>query len=288
MAAKVILITGASTGIGKACAEELSARGHRVYGTSRSQSFSPTRFQPVQMDVRDDESVTRGIMAVIARERRLDVVINNAGYGLAGAVEDTSVAEAQEQLDVNFIGAFRVCRAVLGDMRRQGGGLIINISSLAGLFGLPFQGLYAASKFALEGLSESLRYEVSPYNIDVVLIEPGDIKTSITANRRVVDASDTFYSRTFRKVLKIIEDNEHDGADPKEVAELVCRVVEMRSPRARYTVGHWSQRLSAIVKRYAPFVLFESMLGAFYGTNDSVNNRPNDTPQATTSNIQKI
>ena len=288
MASKVILVTGASSGIGKAFAEELSARGHRVYGTSRSRSFSPAKFQPVQMDVTNEESVALGISTVIAQERRLDVVINNAGYGLAGAVEDTSVAEAQEQIDVNFMGAFRVSRAVLAGMRQQGGGLIINVSSLAGLFGLPFQGLYAASKFALEGLSESLRYEVSSYNIDVVLIEPGDIRTNITANRRVVEASDTSYSRTFQSVLKTIEGSERAGADANEVAKLVCRVVEMRSPRARYTVGHWSQRLSAVVKRYAPYVVFESLLGAFYGVSDSGRSRPNDTSRVTTKDIQEI
>jgi NAD(P)-dependent dehydrogenase (short-subunit alcohol dehydrogenase family) len=224
------------------------------------------------MDVTDGNSVARAIGTVIAQERRLDVIINSAGYGLAGAIENTSVAEAQQQLDVNFMGAFRVCRAVLGDMRRQGSGLIINISSLGGLFGLPFQGLYSASKFALEGLSESLRYEVRQYNIEVVLIEPGDIKTNITANRRVVAASDTSYSQTFQSVLKTIKQEECNGADPNEVAKLVCKVVETRAPRARYTVGHWSQRMSAMMKRYAPYLIFESLLASFYGVKGSATN----------------
>ena len=265
MGPKVILITGASSGIGKASAELLSARGHRVYGTSRSLSFAPEEFLSLQMDVTDDTSVKQAIDAVIQREGRLDVVVNNAGYGLAGSIEDTTTAEAQRQLDVNFMGAFRVSRAALEQMRRQRGGLIINLSSLAGLFGLPFQGVYSASKFALEGLSESLRYEVGAHGIRVVLIEPGDIKTNITANRALVDTANSAYREQFQTVLNIIEREERNGAEANRIAKLVCKIVETNSGRIRYTAGHWSQRLAVAFKRIAPFALFEWVLGSWYG-----------------------
>src|SRR5579872_2559800 len=178
---RVALVTGASSGIGRACAELLAARDFRVYGASRH-PLPGSSFESLPMDVRDEESVTAGIASIVQREGRLDVIVNNAGIAIAGAVEDTSVEEAKDQFDVNFFGALRVCRAVLPVLRDQRSGTIVNIGSIGGLIALPFQGLYSASKFALEGLSESLRLEVAPFGIHVVLIEPGDQQTPLTEN----------------------------------------------------------------------------------------------------------
>ena len=160
MDSRVALITGASSGIGRACATHLAACGVRVYGTSRIASAGQDPFPMLQMDVTDDQSVQRAIEAIIHREGRLDIVVNNAGIAVAGPLELTSVEEAKRQIDVNLFGAFRVCRAVLPIMRNQGGGYIVNIGSIGGLIAIPFQPLYSASKFALEGMTESLRLEV--------------------------------------------------------------------------------------------------------------------------------
>ncbi len=180
---RVVLVTGASSGIGRACAEFLAGRGYRVYGGSR-RLVAGSVVESISMDVGDDASVHAAVSTILAREGRIDILVNNAGIAIAGAVEDTSVEEARDQFDVNFFGVLRVCRAVLPAMREQGAGYIVNIGSIGGLIAIPFQGFYSASKFALEGLSESLRLEVRQFGVHVVLIEPGDHRTGLTDNRR--------------------------------------------------------------------------------------------------------
>ena len=185
---KVVLITGASSGIGKTCADYLEALGHKVYGASRSlghKSSSEVITEEIRgkgwirvgMDVTNEKSVEQGVAHILKAEGRLDAVINSAGYGISGSVEDTAIEEAYSQFETNFFGVLRVCRAVLPIMRKQKSGCIINMSSIAGIISLPFQGLYCASKFALEGMTEALRLEVKPFGIHVVLIEPGNFRT---------------------------------------------------------------------------------------------------------------
>ena len=185
---RVALVTGASAGIGASCAAFLAAKGYRVYGGARS-AVMAEGVEPLILDVTDDVSVARAIETILARESRLDVLVNNAGFGIAGAIEDTSIEEAREQFEVNFFGVLRMCRAVLPVMRRQKSGYIVNIGSIGGLIAIPFQGFYSATKFALEGFSESLRMEVRPFGIQVVLIEPGDHRTAFTQNRRATRGS---------------------------------------------------------------------------------------------------
>jgi NAD(P)-dependent dehydrogenase (short-subunit alcohol dehydrogenase family) len=171
---RVVLVTGASSGIGLSCAAHLAERGFRVYGTSRRPAAGPeSRVTMLTADVTDDHSVEHLVGTVLDREQRLDIVVNNAGMALAGPVEKTSIEEAKRQLEVNFFGAFRVCCAALPAMRSQRSGYIVNIGSIGGLVALPYQAMYSASKFALEGLSESLRMEVRPFGVRVVIIEPG-------------------------------------------------------------------------------------------------------------------
>ena len=270
-AAAVVLITGASSGIGKACAEHLHARGYRVYGTSRRVSGTAPRtagFEMIAMDVTSEHSVRQAVELLLSREGRLDVVVNNAGDGIAGSIEDTSLEEARQQLDTNFFGTLRVCRAALPVMRRQGAGLIVNISSLGGLIGLPFQGLYSASKFAVEGMTEVLRMEVRPFGVRVALIEPGDFRTSFTAQRRKAVAAQTpgAYSAHFAKALATMERDEAGGADPRAVAMLLQRIINSRSPRPRYKVGGFFQKLSVgLLRKILPQKLFEYLLMASYG-----------------------
>ena len=265
---RVVLITGASSGIGQACARRLHQRGYRVYGTSRqadSQALIP-------MDVTSDDSVRRGVEAILECEGRLDVVVNNAGFGLAGAVEDTTLVEAQAQFEVNFFGVVRVCRAVLPLMRhqseardRRGGGTIVNISSIGGLIGVPFQALYCASKHALEGLTEALRMEVRPYGIHVVLIEPGDLNTSFAANRQnVAAAGASAYADRARRAVSVMAADEMKGTPQDGVARLIGRVIASSSPRLRYMVGPPAERLAVTVKKLLPPRLFEWAIMKYY------------------------
>ena len=184
MGKSVVLITGASSGIGKACADHLAQLGFTVYGASRTiENLGEVRWTPLVMDVDQDGAVTHGVELVRAQAGQLDIVVNCAGFGIAGSVEDTTLEEAKAQFDTNFFGTVRLCQAALPGMRQQGAGLIVNMSSLAGLLGLPFESFYSASKFALEGLTEALRLEVAPFGVRVVLIEPGNFRTGFTAKR---------------------------------------------------------------------------------------------------------
>jgi NAD(P)-dependent dehydrogenase (short-subunit alcohol dehydrogenase family) len=218
------------------------------------------------MDVRDDDSIEKAVEFVLEREGRLDVLINNAGFALTGAIELTSIEEAGRQFETNFFGVHRVCRCVLPTMRRQRSGLIVNISSIGGLIALPFQGFYCASKYALEGLTESLRMEVKPYGIQVVLIEPGDFKTQISANRIIVAASteDSDYTVRQRAAVDVITKNEQDGANPRKLAVLLGKIVVQEQVRARYLVGMYSQKMVIWIKRILPTSLFEKLIMRHY------------------------
>lgn len=261
----VVLITGASSGIGKACAEACAAARLTVYGTSRRPAEHAAAYPLVAMDVTDDASVRAAIDHVIAREGKIDALVNSAGFGVAGAIEDTSIAEAVRQFETNFFGVLRVCQAVLPAMRRAGAGRIINVSSIGGAIGLPFQGMYSASKFALEGLTESLRQEVSHYGIYATLIQPGDVRTAITDNRqRAAASASPSYGDAFERALTVIEREERGGIAPEAVARLVLRVIRARAPRVRYRVGKLSQRSSVAMKALIPSRLFERALMSYY------------------------
>ncbi len=273
----VVLVSGASSGIGKAIAECLHARGHRVYGTSRhapravalAASGTGSDVVPlIPMDVTSDDSVERAIGIVLAQEGRLDVVVNNAGMGIAGAVEHTTVAEARGQFETNFFGVVRVCRAALPVLRRQGAGWVINVSSIAGVIGVPYQAFYTASKFAVEGFSEALRMEVAPFGIRVVLVEPGDFRTNFTGNRTLAEEARgaTAYASRQAAALAVMQADETGGATPEAVGRLVDRIVRARRPRLRYPVGPFSERLALAFRRFAPSALFEWTIARYYKT----------------------
>ncbi|MCS7282086.1 MAG: SDR family oxidoreductase [Anaerolineae bacterium] len=269
MSGKVVLITGASSGIGKACAEYLAQKGYRVFGTSRSAprnpEVSPTGLTMFYMDVNDDRSVQEGVDFVLRQAGRLDAVVNNAGFGIAGSVEDTSIEEAKAQLETNFFGTLRVCRAALPVMRAQGGGTIVNISSLGGIIALPFQGLYSASKFAVEGLTEALRMEAQPFGIRVVLVEPGDTRTGFTDRRvRVAASANSVYRPYFERVIQVVEADERNGTHPEAVARVVERILRHPNPAPRYRVGPFVQRLAAALKGVLPDRLFLWAISKYY------------------------
>ena len=187
--ARVALVTGASDGIGQACADRLAGAGWVVTGASR-RGTAGANWPGLVMNVDDEAAVKAGVAGIIDTHGRLDALIAAAGWGVAGAVEHTALSEAQAQFDTNFWGCVRASQDVLPQMRAQGGGRIVLISSLGGVLGIPFQACYSASKFALEGLAESLAYEVAPFGIDVTLVQPGNIKTGFTAARKMAAAAE--------------------------------------------------------------------------------------------------
>jgi NAD(P)-dependent dehydrogenase (short-subunit alcohol dehydrogenase family) len=252
----VVLVTGASSGIGRACADHLTEHGYRVYAASRTSDF--------RLDVTVQSSVDYAIQSVLDREGRLDIVVNNAGIAVAGPVETTPIEEACRLFDVNFFGALRVIRAALPAMRAQRSGYIVNIGSIGGLIAIPYQSLYSASKFALEGLTESLRLEVRPFGIQVVLIEPGDHCTPLTQNRTVVDTS-ADYTDSFHNALTRMSADEQSGPAPAAVAKLLHRILTTPSPRLRYTTGPVPQRTAVWLKRLLPNAFLESAMRQYYG-----------------------
>jgi len=269
---QVILVTGASAGIGRACADRLAdpgkAPGRVVVGASRRGTSSGS-WSSLVMDVDRDDSVTEGVAAVLADHGRIDAVVACAGWGLAGPVEHTPIAEAKAQLETNFWGTVRLVQAVLGSMRTQGGGRIVLMSSIGGVVAIPFQAFYSASKFALEGYAEALAYEVAPFGVQVTLVEPGNVRSEFTARRRTVgvggpddttssgDDGEDPYARAVQRAIGVMEADEADGVSADVVARVVERVLERRRPPRHVSVGKWDERVGIMARRLLPYRVFE-------------------------------
>jgi NAD(P)-dependent dehydrogenase (short-subunit alcohol dehydrogenase family) len=265
--AQVVLITGASSGIGAACAQRLARGGHRVFGTTRgAPPAEPSGIEWLTLDVRDGASVAAGVAQVLAAAGRIDVLVNNAGVGIAGAVEDTAPEDLVDQLDTNLLGPLRLVRAVAPHMRAQGRGRIVQISSLAGRIGVPYQGAYSASKFALEGLSESLALELRPFGIDVVLVQPGDLRSGFGAARRWTEEArrSPVHRERAARAVAAMEHAERTGPPPERAAELVARIVAARHPRLRYVCATPLERSALLLQRLLPGRVFEGIVRAVY------------------------
>ena len=268
---KVVLVTGGSSGIGKAIAEYLAEVGYIVYGTSRSkQDFSPENVRMLQMDVTDEGSVQSAISVIESKEGQLDVLVNNAGLGMAGPLEFTSDEEAKEIFNTNVFGVMNVCRQAISLLRRSGGGNIINITSIGGHFGLPYRGVYCSSKFAVEGFSETLSMELSQFGISVSIIEPGDFKTNINANRKVARNVDESVYPQFKQALDQVNDEVRKAGDPILIAQTIERILKKRSPNLYYQVGTTQQKLSVFLKRLLPSRMFEAIIMKHYGMNKRI------------------
>jgi NAD(P)-dependent dehydrogenase (short-subunit alcohol dehydrogenase family) len=255
---KVILVTGASSGNGQATARLLSQQGYRVIGTSRNPATAEKmpHVAMVALDVCSDDSVAACVRTILDEAGHLDVVVNNAGYELAGALEELSLDEAHAQFATNFFGVVRVVKAVLPTMRQRSRGHIVNISSLAGLSPAPFLGMYSASKFALEGYSEALRHELKPFAIHVSLVEPGFLKTPLMSKRELASQPIRAYDSWRQRALGAIRAYEEKGPGPELVARTVLEIIESRTPRLRYAIGQQARLISRL-RRFLPEGAFE-------------------------------
>lgn len=252
MKQKVILITGASSGIGYDAALALAARGHRVYAAARRvELMEPLKAKgivPLQMDVTDEQSMVERVNLVLQWEGRIDVLVNNAGYGYFGAVENVTMEEARRQLEVNVFGLARLCQLVLPTMRKQGSGRIVNTSSIAGKIVLPFGAWYNVSKYSVEALSDALRMEVKPFGIDVVMIEPGGIKTDwglIAARHLKESSAGTPYEADGSRFADVMHYGYSSNllSKPRVITRAILRAVDSRRPKARYRTGRASHTL---------------------------------------------
>ena len=269
---KVILITGASSGIGYDAALMLARQGHHVYAAARRVELMETLrsdgVTTLRMDVTDSQSISDGVKTIIDAEGRIDVLVNNAGYGYFGAIENVSMEEARRQLDVNVFGLAELCRHALPAMRSQGSGRIINISSIAGKMVIPFGGWYHVSKFSVEAFSDALRMEVSPFGIDVVMIEPGGIKTDwgIIAAQHLKDSSTgTPYEHDAHLEATLL-DHAYRGnylSSPRVVAQAISRAVNSRKPSTRYRVGRGAC-LSMVMHGILPDRCWDKMMRRFF------------------------
>src|ERR1700761_1073002 len=265
---KVILVTGASSGLGLATAKALQAQGHTVYGTSRdAKKIKDVPFKPLSMDVTDDASVNAAVDTIIKAEGKIDVLINNAGNGITGPLYAMPVDIAKKQFEVNFFGVVRVSSAVLPGMIEKGQGMVINIGSLAGLFGLPYQGLYSASKFAIEGYSESLRMELQNTGVKVTVVNPGDFKTDFTGNREKAPfpLKNESLKKEFEAAVAAMEKDESIGANPDKLAAQICKIVSKSSPAHSYLVGAIGQTIVPTLKAILPGSVFVKLMNDHYG-----------------------
>ena len=259
---QVALVCGASSGIGLACAELLVQHGYTVYGLCRRE-MSGHNIHWLTADITDAASVQTAIDTIVQQVGKLDVVVQSAGIGIAGAVEDLSDTEIAAQMNPNFYGTVHVLRAVLPIMRTQRRGIFIQIGSIAGLLSIPYQGYYSASKYALEALIEALRMEVRPFGIKACLVEPGDTKTAFTQNRVFCAEPKEGYSQAMRHAIRVMEQDEMNGASSQQVAQVVLRVIKRRNPPVRVAVG-FSYKLILLAKRLLPAAAVETILRKKY------------------------
>jgi NAD(P)-dependent dehydrogenase (short-subunit alcohol dehydrogenase family) len=245
---KIAIVTGSSSGIGFDTALDLAREGYFTYATMRNTKKGDTikeiakkenlKLETLELDVDKENSVKNAINKIVKEKGRIDILVNNAGYGLFGCLEDISMEELKAQFETNFFGVVRVSQAVIPVMRKQKSGIIVNVSSVAGRIGFPVSPGYISSKFAIEGLSESMRYELSPFGINVIIIEPGVIKTNFMSSTKKSLKSDSVYKDITNKVITGITMMSEMGTPAKEVASTIIKAIKSETPLPRYVVGN--------------------------------------------------
>jgi len=264
---KVVLVTGGSSGIGRAIGELLSEKGFMVYGTSRNpEKYSDdVSFPLLKMEVTDPNSIKEVVTAIINKEQRLDIVVNNAGVGITGPIEETPELEIKKAFDINLYGPINVIKSVLPQMRKQKSGLIINITSIAGYMGLPYRGIYSATKAALEITAEAFRIEIKQFGIKMTNIAPGDFATNIAAGRYHAPVLENSpYKDAYSNTLEMMNAHVNQGNSPLELAHVILKVINKNEPRVRYKEGNLLQKFSIVLKRVLPSNWYEKMLMKHY------------------------
>jgi NAD(P)-dependent dehydrogenase (short-subunit alcohol dehydrogenase family) len=266
---KVALVTGSATGIGYEIAVHLARAGFRTYATMRNiqkakeiNEIAKTEDLPlsaIQLDVTDNDSIDKAIDTLLTESERIDMLVNNAGYGLIGSIEEMSSEELKAQFETNVFGTFRVTQAVISHMRKQHSGVIVIISSVAGRVGLPLFSAYASTKFALEGLSESMAYELKPFGINVVIIEPGAVNTNFRSEQAAKMTKSSPYYKMTQSALRAIEGMVSQGLHPKEVAKVVVDAIDNPKPKLRYVVGKDAEELIENGKKLSEEELFQTI-----------------------------
>lgn len=263
MKTKVVLITGGSSGIGKAIGLHLKEKGYKVYGTTRSTLKYPafSDFPLLEMDVRNVETIKSCVASLLEKESRIDVLVNNAGIGITGPMEETPHEEVLKAFATNFNGPLSVINEVLPIMRKQKEGLIINITSIAGYMGLPYRGIYSASKAALELVTESYRMETKTFGVKFTTLAPGDFATNIASGRYHTPVYENSpYKKMYKNTLDAIDSDVDGGGDPIEVGKKIAKIIETKNPKPHYKVGSFIQKFSLTLKSILPGLWFEKML----------------------------
>ena len=263
---KVVLITGGSSGIGKSIGEFLINKNFIVYGTSRNpEKYKQSKFPILALDVKDEATISNTVNTIIEKEGKLDVVINNAGAGITGPIEETPNEEIKNNFNTNFFGPINVIKAVLPQMRKQYSGLIINVTSIAGYMGLPYRGVYSASKGALELLTEAFRMEIKDFNIKMTNVAPGDFATNIAAGRYHAPLLENSpYKKPYGDTLNLMNTHVDNGSDPNMMAKAIFKIINTTNPKSHYKVGEFMQKFSIVLKRILPDKVYEKMLMKHY------------------------
>lgn len=260
---KTIIITGASAGIGKALAEYFGKQGHSVYGLSRKKVESPY-FTSIATDITEKEQIDNAINQILEKEKQIHILINNAGMGMVGAVEDATKEDITKLFNLNLVGAVQMITAVMPTMREQKQGQIINISSIGSEMGLPFRGFYSASKSALDKVTEAMRYEVSQWNVEVCTLHLGDIKTNI-ADHRVKSNISKPYELIFNKVYALMNAHVDSGTEPIEVAKYIDKLLQKKTWKAHYYFGKFGQKIGVPLKWLLPQNFYENLMRKYNG-----------------------
>ncbi len=255
---KTIIITGTSSGVGFSLAEYFGKKGHHVYGLSRK-TVESKYFTSIPTDITDLGQIENAINQVLEKETRIDVLINNAGMGMVGSVEDSTKEDITKLFNLNLIGAVQMMSAVMPSMRAQKQGQIINVSSIGSEMGLPFRGFYSASKSALDKVVEAMRYEVFQWNVDVCSLHLGDIKTKIAENRVRTQVSQP-YETIFNKVYSLMNAHVDDGNEPEEVALYIDQLLNKKSWKAHYYFGKFGQKIGVPLKWILPQKVYENLM----------------------------
>ncbi len=254
----IILVTGASSGIGAACVERLRKAGHTVIGASRSGTAGCV------LDIRDPAAIDRALREIVGQHGRLDAVVNSAGVAVGGPLEETPLDLVHAQLETNLMGAVYLARASAPYLRQSAPSRFVHISSLAAHVALPYQALYSAAHFGMSGFCQALRYEMAPHGVRVLLVEPGSVRTGLTGNRRGLMNSDAYPAAEV--ALRINDQDELGGVDADRIAQTVERMLTDPSPPDRISVGHWHERIGLLAKRFLPAKLFRWIIGSHYSS----------------------